>query len=226
MRTIDFHRGLVTALAAGLAGFLVWVATQVGQQTTGRFWASMGIVAGAGLVLALSQILGGWTKWGWPRISLGVFLLGFLPVLVCTGWILLATQPGTGWNEGRLVSWSHSIGIYGIVKALGLYHGVLAFGFGLVLGYTLDTSGPVRAEDVVVDRTVATATPAPVMDRRAADEPVAAERDEVATHRDDEVVAVHGGATPAATRGVEIREDGKPVVRKEPDPLDGSSGMD
>jgi hypothetical protein len=25
---------------------------------------------------------------------------------------------------------------------------------------------------------------------------------------------------------VEIREDGKPVVRKEPDPLDGSSGMD
>ena len=115
MRTYDFNRGLVTALAAGVAGFLVWVATEVGQQTTGRFWASMGIVAGAGFVLALSQIVGGWTKWGWPRLSVGVFLLGFLPVLVCTGWILLATQPGNGWHEGRLVSWSHSIGLYGII---------------------------------------------------------------------------------------------------------------
>ena len=145
MRTYDFNRGLVTALAAGVAGFLVWVATQVGQQTTGRFWASMGIVAGAGFVLALSQIVGGWTKWGWPRLSVGVFLLGFLPVLVCTGWILLATQPGHGWQEGRLVSWSHTIGLYGIVKAIGLYHGVLALAFGLVLGYTVER----MAADVV-----------------------------------------------------------------------------
>ena len=152
MRTYDFNRGLVTALAAGVAGFLVWVATQVGQQTTGRFWASMGIVAGAGCVLALSQIVGGWTKWGWPRLSLGVFLLGFLPVLVCTGWILIATQPGHGWQEGRLVSWSNSIGLYGIIKSIGLYHGVLALGFGLVLGYTLDTSGPVREDRRAVER--------------------------------------------------------------------------
>src|SRR5918911_5054972 len=195
MRTYDFHRGLVTALAAGVAGFLVWLATQVGQQTTGRFWASMGIVAGAGLVLALSQLLGGWTKWGWPRLSAGVFLLGFLPVLVCTAWILIATQPGHGWQEGRLVGWSHSIGLYGIVKALGLYHGALAFAFGLVFGYTFDTSGPVRREDVVVDRTAAVAPAAtPTMDRRVADEPVTAERDEVAAHRDDALVGVHHGA--------------------------------
>ena len=37
---------------------------------TGR---STGIVAGAGLTMALSQLFGGWTKWGWPRISAGVF---------------------------------------------------------------------------------------------------------------------------------------------------------
>src|SRR3954464_3340597 len=102
MRIYDTHRGLMTALGAGVAGFLVWLAIQVGQQTDGRFWAAMGIVAGAGLVLPLSQLLGGWTKWGWPRIAPGVFLLGFLPVLVCVGWILLATQPGHGWGEGRL----------------------------------------------------------------------------------------------------------------------------
>jgi hypothetical protein len=204
MRMYDTHRGLMTALGAGVAGFLVWLAIQVGQQNTGRFWASMGIIAGAGLVLAFSQLLGGWTKWGWPRLSPGVFLLGFLPVLVCVGWILIATQPGHGWQEGRLVSWSHSIGIYGLVHALGLYHGVLALGLGLVLGFTFDTTGP-RRRDVVVDRPVAER--APVMERRVADEPVAAEREEVV--RQETPVGVGG-------RDVEIREDGRRVVREDP----------
>jgi hypothetical protein len=205
MRMYDAHRGLMTALGAGVAGFLVWLATQVGQQSTGRFWAAMGIVAGAGLVLALSQLLGGWTKWGWPRLSPGVFLLGFVPVLVCVGWILIATQPGHGWQEGRLVSWSHSIGIWGLVHDLGLYHGVLALAFGLVFGFTFDTSGPRLRRDVVVDRPVA--EPAPVMERHVADEPVAAEREEVV--RRDTPVGVGG-------RNVEIREDGRRVVREEP----------
>lgn len=183
MRTLDFHRGLVTLLGAAIAAFLLWVATQVGQQTTGRFWATMGIVAGAGLVMAVSQLVGGWTKFGWPRLSLGVFLLGFLPVLVCTGWVLLATQPGHGWQEGRLVSWSHTLGIFGAVHALGLWHGVFAFGFGLVLGYCLDTSGRVVAEDRIAARRAAAPVPVeepvaadePFADRRAADEPMAAE---------------------------------------------------
>jgi hypothetical protein len=209
MRTYDFHRGLMTVLGAGVAGFLVWLATQVGQNGTGRFWAAMGIVAGAGLVLALSQLLGGWTKWGWPRLSPGVFLLGFLPVLVCTGWVLLATQPGNGWHEGRFVGWSHSLGIYGLVHALGLYHGALALGFGLALGFTFDTTGPrVRREPAVVA--------APVLDDRASDEPVTAERDELAERRAP--VGVGG-------REVEIREDGKRVVRRDPDPEDVPASM-
>jgi hypothetical protein len=165
----DATRGLTTALAAGLAGLLLWTATLVGQQTTVRFWESMGIVAGAGLVVALSQVLGGWTKGMQLRLSPGTFLLGFVPVLVCVGWILTATQPGHGWHDGTLISWSHDVGLMGVIHALGLWHGVLAFGFGLVLGMTLDTvplPAPAPAEDVV-------------MDRRAADEPVAAERDTV-----------------------------------------------
>jgi len=165
----DVTRGLTTALAAGLAGLLLWTATLVGQQTTVRFWESMGIVAGAGLVVALSQVLGGWTKGMQLRLSPGTFLLGFLPVLVCVGWILTATQPGHGWHDGTLISWSHDAGLMGVVHALGLWHGVLAFGFGLVLGMTLDTvplPAPPPAERVV-------------MDRRAADEPVAAERETV-----------------------------------------------
>jgi hypothetical protein len=213
MRLSDVHRGLVTAVAAGVAGFLLWVATQVGQQTTQRFWAAMGIVAGAGLVLALSQLGGGWTKWGRPRLATGVFLLGFLPVLVCTGWILLATQPGTGWQEGRLVSWSESIGIYGVVHAIGLYHGVIALGFGLVLGYSFDTTGPARRDEPTV----------PAMDDRAADEPLTAERSAVvplttagSASRERELV----GGRRTDLRRVEIREDGKRVVPQDPDPLE------
>src|SRR4051794_40825909 len=191
----DATRGLTTALAAGVAGFLLWCATLVGVQSVTRFWESMGIVAAAGLVLALSQVIGGWTKGGRTRISPTTFLLGFLPTLVCVGWILMATQPGTGWHEGRIVSWSHSLGIMGLVHSLGLWHGALAFGFGLVLGMTFDTV-PVAepAAEPVVERTAAPAAPVRddetlVADRRGptwrrrpaaendADEPLAAERD-------------------------------------------------
>jgi hypothetical protein len=94
-----------------------------------------------------------------------------------------------------------------------------------VLGYTLDTSGPVR-EEIAAGETMA-ATPAPAMDRGIADEPVAAERAEVGALRsDDELVAVHRGPTPTASREVEIREGGKRVVPKQPDPYETPSGMD
>lgn len=191
MRTLDFHRGLTTLLGAGVTGLLIWIATRVGQQTTGRFWASLGIIAGAGLVMAASQLLGGWTKFGWPRISLGVLLVGFLPVLVCTGWILMATQPGAGWHRGTLVDWSHSLSVFGFVREVGLYHGVLAFGLGLVLGYCFDTTGPRRLRETAV---VTEAAPA------VADEPVTAERSEVA--RTVPVGPLTGEPVPAGSRSV------------------------
>src|SRR6266700_7466071 len=118
----DVTRGLTTA-AAATAGLLLWTAAQVGQQTTGRFWAEMGIAATAGLVLSLAHAVGGWTKGLRLRLSPGTFLLGFLPVLVCVGWILIATQTGGGWQEGRIVSWSQSLGVLGIVHAVGLWNG-------------------------------------------------------------------------------------------------------
>jgi len=164
----DATRGLTTVAAAGVAGLLLWVATRVGQPTTGRFWSEMGIVAGAGLVMTLSQVIGGWTKGLRLRLSPGTFALAFLPVLVCVGWILMASQPGHGWHEGTLVSWSRSIGLLGIVHDLALWHGVLAFGFGLVLGLSFDTV-PALIEEPMGAR-------GPVHDRRAADEPVSAER--------------------------------------------------
>ncbi|HEU5477870.1 MAG TPA: hypothetical protein VFU64_08625 [Gaiellaceae bacterium] len=169
----DASRGLTLAFAAALAGLGLWGATQVGTQTTGRFWIAMAIVGGAGLVIALANHVGTWTKGLRLRVSPSSFVIAFLPVLVCVGWILISTQPGSGWQEGRLDSWSNSIGILGLVKSIGLWHGVLAFGFGLVLGLSLDG---VPAPAVEEPGPAYAAAPRGAPPRRAADEPVAAER--------------------------------------------------
>jgi hypothetical protein len=166
----DVSRGLTLAVASALAGLALWGATQVGTQTTGRFWIAMAVVAGAGLVLALANHVGTWTKGLRLRLSPSTFLLAVIPVGVCVGWILLASQPGRGWQEGRIHSWSDSIGILGLVHSIGLWRGVLALGFGLVLGLSFDA---VPAPEVEAP---AYAGPAGAAAAPAADEPVAAER--------------------------------------------------
>ena len=90
-------RGTITLLGAAAAGLLIWLATQVDDGSNGGYWAVYGLIAAAGLVMAFSQILGGWTKWGWPRMSLNVFLLGFIPVLIAAGWVVVAHQPDGNW---------------------------------------------------------------------------------------------------------------------------------
>jgi hypothetical protein len=187
----DATRGLTLALAAGLAGLLLYLASEVGQQSTIRFWEEMGIVAAAGLVLALAPVLGGWTSGLRLRLSPGTFLLGFVPVLVVVGWILMATQPGNGWHEGTLVSWSHNIGLMGLIHSLGLWHGVLAFGFGLVLGSCLDAVPvPVPVPVATDDVPVPVATDDVVVDRRATDEPLTAEQAEAAHNAEPRTVVV------------------------------------
>jgi hypothetical protein len=173
----DATRGLTMALAAGVAGLLLYLATLVGQTTTLRFWESMGLVAAAGLVLALSQALGSWTKGLRLRLSPGTFLLAFLPVLVCIGWVLMATQPGNGWHEGTIVSWSTNVGLMDVIHDLGLWHGVLAFALGLTLGMTFDTVPVAEPEKVVFRQRPTVTTP---KDTDIADEPLAAEREAAA----------------------------------------------
>jgi hypothetical protein len=176
----DTTRGLTTLAAAGAAGVLLWVATLVGQRTDGRFWAEMGIVAGAGLVIAISQVIGGWTKGLRLRMSAGTFFIAFLPVLIVVGWIMMASQPGHGWYEGTFVSWSKNANLMGLIHDLALWHGVLAFGFGLVLGMSFDTV-PALAPAAAPAATAAApaAGPRPAVARPAENEPVTAERREV-----------------------------------------------
>jgi len=114
-------------------------------------------------------------------VSGRVFLIGFLPVLVAAGWVLLATQPDANWLRDHVRSWTGDIGIQGLVRDLGEYVSVLAFGLGLVFGFTFDTSGPAaygpfgrrRAEAAPVDATA----PPPEDAATAREEREAAARD-------------------------------------------------
>jgi hypothetical protein len=162
---IGVTRGISTLAGATVAGILLWFATQVGTETTTEYWATYGLIAAAGLTMALSQILGGWTKWGWPRFSLGVFLLGFLPVLVAGGWVLLARQPADWMNTSN---WSRDLGLDGVVSDLGNILPAIAFGIGLTFGFSFDTAGPRR--DVVEREHVHRE------EVRDADEPLTADR--------------------------------------------------
>jgi hypothetical protein len=171
----DASRGLTFLFAAALAGLGLWGAAQIGIQTTSRFWLTMVVVAGAGLLVTLAAHVGTWTKGLRLRMSPSTFALAFLPVLVCVGWILLASQPGSGWEEGRIHSWSNSLGILGAVHSIGLWRGALALGFGVVLGLSLDgVPAPVEDEVPAAAPAYAGARGAPA--QPAADEPVTAER--------------------------------------------------
>ncbi len=184
---IGVTRGIATLAGAAVAGVLLWFATQVGAESAGEYWATYGLIAAAGLTMALSQILGGWTKWGWPRFSRGVFLLGFLPVLAAGAWILLARQPADFLNTSN---WSRDAGVHALVLDLGNILPAIAFAIGLVFGLSFDTAGPER-EVVVGDR----------VDERDADQPLTADRapyappPTVPVGATDDGVGVPAGAT-------------------------------
>ena len=135
-------RGTVTLLGAAGAGLLVWLATQVSDSSTGGYWAVYGLIAAAGLTMALSQLLGGWTKWGLPRLSINVFLIAFIPTLIAVGWVVIAHQPHPNWFRNHVLNWSSDISILGLVRDFAEYASVLAFGIGLVFGFSFDTAGP------------------------------------------------------------------------------------
>src|SRR5213080_5220519 len=124
-------RATITLIAAAAAGLLIWFATQIDDKSVGGFWAVYGILAGAGLVMALSQLLGGWTKWGWPRLTVNVLLLAFIPTLIAAGWVIVAHQPHGNWFRNHVLNWSSDISILGLVRDFAEYVSLLAFGLGL-----------------------------------------------------------------------------------------------
>jgi hypothetical protein len=156
-------RAGATLLGAAAAGVLLWLAAQIGRDSTGGYWAAYGVVAAAGLIFAVAQLRG---RNGNPPAMLA---LAFLPVLVVGGWVLLALQPEGNWFKDHVLSWSGDIGILDVVQDVGTWIGVIAFGIGYTLGAVAEPAPRRRA----------VVAPAATHDRVAADEPVAAERREV-----------------------------------------------
>jgi hypothetical protein len=62
--------------------------------------------------------------------------------LIAAGWVIVAHQPHPNWFRNHVLSWSSDISILGLVRDLAEYVSVLAFGVGLVFGYSFDTTGP------------------------------------------------------------------------------------
>jgi hypothetical protein len=181
-------RATTTLLFAAAAGLVIWIATQIDNGHTGGYWARVGLVAGAGLLMAMSQVIGGWTKWGRPRLSAAVLLTAFVPVAIASLWIVLAGEPGSGWFHDHVRSWSSDIHVTGLVQDLLYYIPVLAFGSGLVFGFAFDTAGPVSREPLPTGRRRGILrgrrrVPA-TSDASAADEPLTADRGTVTTPAD------------------------------------------
>lgn len=160
-------RAGTTLIGAAAAGFLFWVGTRIVDHpfsfqgtSKGDYWLWLLTLAAAGFVMALSQLLGGWTKWGWPTISVPVLVIGFVPPLVVGLWILAFHQPGRGWGSGHVRSWSDDIGVFHAVSALWIAVPAIAFLLGLLFGFSFDTSGPRVLRTAVVEEA---AEPAPVV---------------------------------------------------------------
>ena len=201
-------RATMTLLGAGVAGFLLWLASQTDADGTAGYWTWLGVIAAAGLVMALSQLLGGWTKWGWPRLSLPVFVLGFLPALVAGGLVVLYAQPDGGWGSG----YAADLGLEGLAEDLTGVLPAIAFGLGLLFGFTFDTTGPRTTV-----RRVETADERPAeYDRRVVDEPVAAERYEAdnRTH-DGHVVGARTTSSDRDGDGVDDRVEARESARRD-----------
>jgi hypothetical protein len=176
-------RAGATLLGAAAAGSLLWLAAQLARDTNGSYWAAYGLVAAGGLLFAVSQWRG---RTGYRP---GMLALGFLPVLIVAGWVLVAMQPEGTWFRDHVLSWSADIGVADVVRDLGTWLGVLAFGIGFTLGAALQPAPRVVEEAAVEPPVYDTA-----VDGASADEPVAAERREVG---DD--VPVHESDRPTTT---------------------------
>jgi hypothetical protein len=210
-------RATTTLIGAAAAGLLIWIATQLNNGHDSGYWGIVGLIAGAGLIMALSQLLGGWTKWGLPRLSASVFLFAFVPVAIVGLWVIFAGEPHHGWFHNHVMAWTRDIHVSGLVTDMLKYIPVLAFGGGLVFGFSFDTSGPRRRvaadERRAAARRRGAAAPADrPADRAAADEPVSAERRSSATGAR---ARFRRRREPVSSDGRTVDESGRPVDQRE-----------
>ncbi len=128
-------------LGIGAAGTLIWIATRVGEQATWRYWATLGLLAAAGLAFALSQR----TAYGaWAEVTPLGFMLALVVAVACVGWIAAVGEPHANWFRNHFSSWSHDIGIRSFVEHMTRYVSVTAFGFGALVASAPGAVGRTR----------------------------------------------------------------------------------
>ena len=116
--TIGNGRTYTLVLGIGAAGALIWLATRIGEQSSWRYWATLGLLGGAGLAFALTQR----TAYGaWAEVTPLGFLLALIAAVVCVGWIAAVGDPSPNWFRNHFSSWSHDLGIGGFVDHMTRY---------------------------------------------------------------------------------------------------------
>ena len=192
-----WSRPLATLAAAAVGGVGLWLAGHWDTGGTGGYWAALGVVAVAGLLIGLAQLRS-------PDGNVpGMFLVAWLPIAVVSGWVLAFAQPDANWVRDHVRAWSADLGLADVSHYLSPYVAVLAFAIGLVFGLTLLAGWARRQSRTTVVEETAVAPAAPVR-REAVDEP-ATVVNEPAT-----VATAPVEATPVRTASVV----GDPVVRE------------
>jgi hypothetical protein len=204
-------RALFTLAGVAGAGLLLWLAQLFNLDETSGFWVGAAIVAAAGAALGLSQLFGGWTKWGWPVMSPMMLLFAFVPTLLVGGTMMLSWQPEGAWGQEGANDIISGIGTTGLVDALAPFMWIVPLVIGLVFSFTFDTTGP-RTRIVDGDGTVRRERVV-TGERTVPDEDVHDYRD-ADSRREDETVAAElrdrdrgGVVEPAHTTRTDTRVD-------------------
>jgi hypothetical protein len=161
-------RPIATLLAAAVGGAGLWLAGHWDTETTGGYWAALGVVAAAGLLLGLAQLRSP------DGNAPGMFLVAFVPVAVTAGWVLVSEQPLPTESRDQVREWNRSLGIADVVHYVSPWVAACAFAIGLVLGFTL-LAGYAwrRARVTTVEETTAEPVPDTYVEERTAAAPVA-----------------------------------------------------
>jgi hypothetical protein len=164
MNTMTRPLAMLAALAAGAVG--LWLAGHWDRTTNGGYWAALGVVALAGVLLGLSQLRAP------DGNAPGMLLLAWMPLTIAAGWVLVHEQPVANDFRAHVRDWSADLGLTDAIGYLDPFVAVLALAIGLVFGLTLLTGWYARRTEA------AEPAPAPVVTRMAAPPPLVAPRAE------------------------------------------------
>lgn len=118
--------------SATFVGSLLWLSSQVVDNSATGFWLIISLVTFAGFGFALILTFAGIYIFSVPKI-----VLTFPLILGAVIWALLVAQPKGSWGQDRVVGWSHSLGIESLVLGLAERAELLAFAGGVLIGFIL-----------------------------------------------------------------------------------------